>query len=113
MKDIYKKYANLLVNYSLSLKKGDKFHIMSSYLAEDLLKEVYKEALAVGAHPEFQISLNGTKKIFYDCASDEQLGYVSPVIKYVFENYDASLVILAPFNLKELQDGQHCPDRTS
>ena len=104
MKDIYKKYANLLVNYSLSLKKGDKFFIMSSYLAEDLLKEVYQEALAVGAHPEFRVSLNGTEKIFYDCASDEQLKYVSPVSQHVIENYDALLVVLAPFNLKELQD---------
>ena len=104
MKNICEKYAKLLVNYSLSLKKGDKCHSMSSYLAEDLLKEIYCEALRVGAYPEFRVSLNGTEKIFYDCASDEQLKYVSPVSQHVIENYDAMLAVLAPFNLKELQN---------
>ena len=48
METIYQKYAKLLVHYSLRLKKGDKLLIMSSYLAEELLKEVYREALAAG-----------------------------------------------------------------
>lgn len=103
MNEIYEKYAKLLVNYSLELKKGDKLLIHSSYLAEDLLKEVYREALAAGAHPEFRIGLNGTDKIFYDVAADEQLKYVSPLSEHVAENYDALLTVLAPFNLKELQ----------
>lgn len=104
MKNIYEKYAKLLVNYSLELEKGDKLLIMSSYLAEDLLKEIYRDALAVGAHPEFRIGLNGTEKMFYECASDKQLKYVSPVRRYVIENYDALLTVMAPFNLKELQN---------
>ena len=104
MKDVYGKYAELLVNYSLELKKGDKVFIISSYLAEDLLKEVYREVLAAGAHPEFRIGLNGTEKIFYDNASDEQLKYSSPMFEYMIANYDALLNIVAPFNLKELQN---------
>jgi len=104
MKNIYKKYAKLLVNYSLELKKGDKVLIRSSYLAEDLLKEIYREALAAGAHPELRISLNGTEKIFYESASEDQLKYIPPTTKYVVENYEASIYVLAPFNLKELQN---------
>jgi len=102
--DIIKKYAKLLVEYSLELKKGDKLLIYSTYLAEELLKEVYAQALAAGAHPEFKIALNGTEKIFYDNASDSQLEYISPLSKYVYEKYDAALHILAPFNVKELQN---------
>jgi aminopeptidase len=104
MKSIYEKYAKLLVNHSLELKKADKLLIISTYLAEDLLKEICREALLVGAHPELRININGIDKIFYDTASDEQLRYVSPAIKYVFENYEAILTVLAPFNLKELQN---------
>jgi aminopeptidase len=104
MESIYRKYAELLLHYSLRLKKSDKLLIMSSYLAEDLLREVYREALAIGAYPEFNISLNGTDKIFYDTANDDQLKYVSPTIKYALENYDAFLMIRAPFNLKELEN---------
>lgn len=104
MESIYAKYAKLLVNYSLELKKGDKLLIMSSYLAEDLLKEVFREVLQAGAHPEFRVTLNGTGKMLYDYGSNEQLSYISPVIQYALENYDAYLVILAPFNLKELEN---------
>lgn len=104
MKNIYEKYAKLLVNYSLKLKKGDKLHISSTYLAEDLLKEVYREAMAVGAHPELKIDLNGIEKIFYEMAGEEQLKYIPPTTKYIVENYDASIFVLAPFNLKELQN---------
>lgn len=104
MKNIYEKYAKLLVNYSLELKKGDKFLIRSSYLAEDFLKEIYREALAVGVHPELKIDLNGSEKIFYEMANEEQLQYVLPTLMHVVENYDALLLVVAPFNLKELQN---------
>jgi aminopeptidase len=104
MADIIKKYAKLIVNYSLALKKGDRVLLSSTYLAEELLKEVYAEALKVGAFPEFRIAMNGTEKIFYDNASDSQLEYVSPLTKYVYENYDALLNVIAPFNVKELQN---------
>ena len=102
--DIIKKYAKVLVEYSLELKKGDRLLINSTYLAEELMKEVYAQALAAGAYPEFKVSLNGTEKIFYDSASDSQLEYISPLSKYVYENYSAALNILAPFNVKELQN---------
>jgi len=102
--EMIKKYANVLVNYSLGLKKGDRLLMVSTYLAEELLKEVYAEALKVGAHPEFRIALSGTEKIFYDNASDAQLEYISPITKYVYENYDALLNVIAPFNVKELQN---------
>ncbi|AQT67573.1 Aminopeptidase 2 [Anaerohalosphaera lusitana] len=101
--DINAKYADLLVNYSLKVKKGDKFLIRASYLAEDLVKEIYRAALQAGAHPELQISLDGTDRILYENASDEQLEYVSPTNKIVFESYDALLNILSPFNMKTLQ----------
>jgi aminopeptidase len=104
MKNIYEKYAKLLVHHSLELKKDDKLLIMSSYLAEELLKEVFREALWTGAYPELQIGLNGTDKIFYDFAGEEQLKYVSPTIRYAFENYEAILAVRAPFNLKELEN---------
>jgi aminopeptidase len=103
VQDIYERYAKLLVNYSLPLKAGDKFLITSSYLAEDLVKAVYEESLAVGAHPELRIGINGTDRIFFDKASDEQLKYVSPLFEYVSKNYDALLNIRAPFNMKELE----------
>lgn len=103
MNKLFEKYAEVLVDYSLCLKKDQKVLIRGSYLAEDLLKAVYQRAVLAGAHPEFQVALNGTEKIFYDCASDEQLKYISPRGKYVVDNFDAVLNVISPFNMKELQ----------
>ncbi|MBW8016024.1 MAG: aminopeptidase [Planctomycetes bacterium] len=103
MQTLFDKYAQVLVDYSLSLKPGDKLLIRGSYLAEDLIKAVYARAVRAGAHPEFKIALNGTEKIFYDNASDDQLKFISPTGKLVIDEYDSLLNITSPFNMKELQ----------
>ncbi|HVN23740.1 MAG TPA: aminopeptidase [Syntrophorhabdales bacterium] len=103
MKGMYQKYAKLLVHYCLELKRGDKLLINSTYLAEPLIKEVFREALDAGAHPELQISLSDLSKLFYDHAGDAQLRYVSPMYLHAVKSYDAFLTIRAPFNVKELQ----------
>ena len=103
MENMYQKYAKLLIHYSLGLKKGDKLLINSTYLAEPLIKEVFREALTAGAHPEIQIAINELTRVFYDHASVAQLRYVSPMYLHAVKSYDAFLTIRAPFNLKELQ----------
>jgi aminopeptidase len=104
MRSVYEKYAELLVRYSLYMKKGERLLISSTYLAEPLVREVYREALRAGAHPETWISLNGISRVLYDEGSMEQLQYVSPLYAYAVENFDAFLTIRAPFNVKELQE---------
>ncbi len=104
MNSLYAKYARVLVDFSLGLRKGDKLLIRSTYLAEPLVNEVYRRALQIGAFPELRIGLNGTDKIFYDTAGDEQLKYISPVHDYIVRNYDAMITIDAEFNPKELQN---------
>ena len=64
MRDVYTKYAELLVKYSLGVKAGDRFLIQSTYLAEPLLKEVYKAALEAGAHPELITHLMNSSSMF-------------------------------------------------
>jgi aminopeptidase len=103
MQTLMQKYARVLVEYSLKIRKGDKVLVTSTYQAEPLIKEFYRQALQAGANVEFRVGLNGTERIFYENASKEQLGYISPTSKYIYENYDAILNIAAPFNKKELQ----------
>ena len=56
--EILSKYARLLVNYCLAVKKDDKVYIHSSYLAEPLLREVAKEVYKAGGIPVFNVELN-------------------------------------------------------
>ena len=94
------KYAKLLVDYSLDLKAGEHLHIKSTTLAEDLIREIYREAANKGCHVSVDMSFRGQSKIFLDKANDDQLSYISPIQKKAMETCDAYLYIRAPYNLK-------------
>lgn len=104
MNNIYEKYAKLLINYSLNIKEKNRLLIKSSYLAEPLIQEVYKEALKKGVYPEITLFFDQQEKIFYDNASIDQLNFVPKLYEYAVNNFDYILVIRAPFNLKELEN---------
>jgi aminopeptidase len=59
------KMADVLVNYSLEIKQGDKLLIGSTPLAAPLVREVYRAALRAGGHPVVRISLAGIDEIMY------------------------------------------------
>lgn len=101
MSDILNKYAHLLVNYCLEIKKGETVYIQSTTLAEELVREVYREAIKVGAHPEVDLMFREKHKIFLDHAVEHQLEYISPIKSTVINEFDAYLNIRAPFNLRE------------
>jgi aminopeptidase len=100
---VLQKYAQLLVNYSLSLKAGEKLFVSSTTLAEPLVREVYREALKVGAIVDVKMEFREQGRIFYENASMAALQRPDPLYKMVVESYDAYLYIRAPFNLRENQ----------
>jgi len=104
MNTILNQYAKLLVNYCLELKKGEKLLIRSTTLAEPLIREIYRETLAVGAIPDTIISFREQNRLLLSMGNEEQLAYISPLYKKAIETYDAFLHIRAPFNLKEDQN---------
>jgi aminopeptidase len=104
MKPLLTRYAELLVDYCLEIKAGERLYIKTTTLAEPLLKEVYRIAIRRGAHVEYDLAIQDMAKIFYDEASDDQLSHVSPFYKSAIETFDAFLVIRAPFNLREDQN---------
>ncbi len=102
MNSILSKYAKLLVNYCLEIKPGEKFFILTSTLAEPLVKEIYREALIAGAKQvEIEMQFQGKNRIFLKEANDEQLQQVSPLYKLAMVEFDAYLAIRAPYNLRE------------
>lgn len=96
------KLAQILVHYSLSIKAGDQLEIRTNPLAQELALLVYEEAVKAGAHVLNTISLPGSEKIFFEFASDNQLDFVSPVRKLVYETFDAVLSVGAEFNTRSL-----------
>ena len=100
----YDKWANILVNYSLNLQPGETFLIETTDLSQELCLSLFKEALIAGAHPYISIELPGMKEIFYQFASDTQLTFVDLVYKFMYENFDARLWIIAPANTRSLSN---------
>jgi len=96
------KLASVLVNHSLEIKKNDLFAICGSSVATPLIKEVYKQALKLGAHPYIQMDINGLGEIYYKNASEEQLKYVSPISKFEIGKINARLAIISPENTRNM-----------
>ena len=96
------KAADILVNYSTKIRKGEYVQIIAEPSAQDLALEVYKLVLIKGAYPVMKLSLPGQSYIYYKNASDEQLKKFPDVSYYELKKTDAVIYIGAPSNTKEL-----------
>lgn len=98
---IESKYAQLLVNYCLGVKKGDTVYIVSTTLGEPLVREVYREVLKAGGIPSVELQFREQNRILHSEGSGGQLQHISPMKRAAFEHYNAYLYIRAPYNLTE------------
>ena len=94
--------ADLLVNYSVEVKRGDSVVIEGNTLAEPLIKSVYAKVLQAGGNPFLMVQPTSAEEIYYKYASKEQLQHISPPEKLVIETYDARFVLLGIENTKAL-----------
>lgn len=103
MKTVWDKYAEVLVDYSVDVKKGDTVQIRAtSAEAKELVKAVYKRVLEKGAHPIVRTSIVDLTDTFIKYASDDQLDYVDPITKMEYEIIDKFISIGAPLNTKSM-----------
>ncbi len=98
------KLADMLVNYSIGIKPGDKAIIEGNQLARPLIAEIYKKVLQAGGLPYLSLTLTGLEEIFYRYASDDQIKYVHEPIKVLADQYDADFYIQSDGNTKRLAD---------
>lgn len=96
------KLADMLVNYSIEVRPGDKVLIQGESLAEPLIKAAYGKVLEAGGYPMTLIGLPGISEVFFRYASDDQLRYVHEPVRMMYETYDARIRIIAESNTKEL-----------
>jgi aminopeptidase len=94
--------AQILVHYSLNVKKGDRLAILTGPQATPLVQEVVREVIRAGGLPELQISLPGVQEILLKEGSDEQLSYIPVAQHLAYEEYETLLNIQAQENTKAL-----------
>jgi aminopeptidase len=96
------KLADVLINYSVKLKKDQLVVISGTDLAAPLIKEIYKRAILIGAHPYTRIGIEGLEEIYYKYSTPKQLQYIPPIRKYEIEKIDAAVAVMSPHNTKSL-----------
>lgn len=98
---IIDKYAHLLLHYCVSIQPGDRVLIRSGFLAEPLLKSLYRQALEAGAIPELMVELDHQEYAWGQYAiSQNQWDYVPMQYRAAMESFEAYLLIKAPANTR-------------
>ncbi len=102
-KSVWDKYAEVLVDYSVDVQKGDLVEIRAeSIYAKDLVRAVYKRVLERGGNPLVRTGLGDMAELFIKYASDEQLDYIDPITKLEYETVDKFISIGSPLNTKSM-----------
>lgn len=102
-KTIWDKYAEVLVDYSVDVQKGDLVIIRGESIhTKHLLKAVYKRVIERGGYPLIRSAIGDMAEIFLKHASDEQLDYVDPITKMEYELVDKYISIGGPLNTKNM-----------
>ena len=94
--------AQVLVRYSLDIKKDERLAILTGPGATPLVREVVREAIQAGGYPETFVTLPGVQEIILKEGSHEQLSYIPAAQRMIFEEYETMLQLLAQDNTKEL-----------
>jgi aminopeptidase len=94
--------AQVLVHYSLGIKKADRLGSMTGPSAAPLVREVVHEAIRAGAFAETFVGLPGVREIVLKEGSDELLSYIPASQRLVLEEYETMLSLLSLENTKTL-----------
>lgn len=96
------KLAQVLTHYSLGIRHNDLVRIAGPAVAAPLIRSVFRQTLALGAHPYVRVGLDGLEEIFYKDASEDQLRFISDLDRMEFEHPTAMLAIQGRVNTRDL-----------
>lgn len=96
------KWADLMVNYSLGVKPGDRVLLRATPLSEPLISAVYVKIMEAGGNPFVYVELPSTNELLFKHASDEQLAFVPEPLEVAMGKYECMIRILAEENTHAL-----------
>jgi aminopeptidase len=98
------KLAQVLVNYSVGVKRGQLVRISAPPVATPLVVELFRETVKAGGNPMVRMSPEELSEILIKNAGDDQLKYLNPVTQFEYERIDCSIGIWAEENTKALSN---------
>ena len=97
------KVADILVNYSVAIKKGDLVMIhLYEPTAEPLALAVQEQVIRAGGNVIFRMAPTGAQEVLLEYASDKQLDFADPTFFWLMTNIDVRIALRAPVNTKAL-----------
>jgi aminopeptidase len=97
--------AQTIINYSLSIQKGEKLLIeVKGQGTDDMLKALIQETLKVGGIPYWNRNQDEILNEFIACSDDQQMQTWSSLHKIIMENIDAYVAIRGTDNAYELSN---------
>lgn len=96
------KWAKALAGYSVEIQPGQVVAISGGSAAEPLLREIYREVVERGAHPVMVPSVRGGAPTLLGKGSDAQLEFISPVERFVREQADVVINVMAETNTRSM-----------
>ncbi len=96
------KLADVIVRYSTGVQPGWLVRLSGEPTAIPLLEAIYEALIKAGAHVQFKCAPDSLREIFLRHAGDEQLTYVSPLLRHEVETVDASIGLWAETNTKSM-----------
>lgn len=97
-------WARALVGFSVDVKAGQTVAITGGTAAEPLMRAVYREVVRRGANPVMVPVFSGLATDLLRNGSDDQLGFISPLERFMYEQADALVNIQADTNTKNLAE---------
>lgn len=105
MKDArIEKLADILVNYSCSLKKGEKILIEASGVPSEIIVEIVKKVYAVGGYPFVELGDGKVKRAIMNGLTEELAKFMADYDAYRMQAMDAYIGIRGGNNSLELSD---------
>jgi aminopeptidase len=95
------KLADLLVNYSVEVRPGDKVAIFSPDIARPLTEAIFVAVLKAGGFP-MVMAPQQTAELLYRYGSKEQIEYIHQPFAHITEHYDVRISVLAEENTRSL-----------
>jgi aminopeptidase len=92
--------AEVVMRYSLGLKAGDRVLIQGGSFAMPLIRECYRQAVALGAHPVVKITSEELQEILLRQGSQEQIKYMHSHELEAIKTMDAVLTLMGSANTR-------------
>lgn len=97
-----KKLAELLVNYSVDVQPEDWVWISGHIIAEPLVNEVLRAVLEAGGRPTIRLGSDDIDETNLLYASQDQLEWIDPTTKTLYEEADCLISLRATENTRSL-----------